>query len=170
VFLPQIVATSVHGSNPSPATLKTPDRLFRRTNRGSTGSRRVRARTEVGDQIRTWEGTSRQLQRSGEWRDRSPRRSRWRIEGGKPPRGDCPPRSRGHNPPPGPTTALNGVAEGRDGGVSSVNQVGSSAAQPYTAVDDFTITFRTVEFGAEAAANRFIVPMTLISCIVRRDA
>ena len=34
-------------------------------------------------------------------------------------------------------------------------------------MDDFTTTLRTVELGADAAANRFIVPITLISWIVR---
>ena len=36
-------------------------------------------------------------------------------------------------------------------------------------VEDFTITVRTVDAGAEAAANRFMVPMTLISWVARRD-
>ena len=36
-------------------------------------------------------------------------------------------------------------------------------------VDDFTMTLRTVDAGADAAANRFIVPITLISCIARVD-
>jgi hypothetical protein len=31
------------------------------------------------------------------------------------------------------------------------------------------MTLRTVDCGADAAANRFIVPITLISCIERRD-
>jgi len=51
-------------------------------------------------------------------------------------------------------------------GVSSVNQTGSSLADPYTYAEDFTTTSRTDEPGADAAANRFIVPITLISCIV----
>lgn len=36
-------------------------------------------------------------------------------------------------------------------------------------MDDLTITSRTVESGVDAAAKRFIVPMTLISCIERVD-
>ena len=31
------------------------------------------------------------------------------------------------------------------------------------------MTLRTVDMGADAAANRFIVPITLISCMARRD-
>ena len=53
--------------------------------------------------------------------------------------------------------------------MSSVNHVGSSGVQPYTAVADFTTTLRTVESGADAAANRFIVPITLVSCMARCD-
>ena len=34
---------------------------------------------------------------------------------------------------------------------------------------DFTITWRTVDDADDAAANRFIVPITLISCIDRLD-
>ena len=52
---------------------------------------------------------------------------------------------------------------------SSENHVGSCPDDPYTRVDDFTTTLRTVLPGADAAANRFIVPITLISCIVRDD-
>ena len=38
---------------------------------------------------------------------------------------------------------------------------------PYTSVDDFTTMWRTELPGAPAAANRFIVPITLISCSLR---
>ncbi len=34
-------------------------------------------------------------------------------------------------------------------------------------MDDFTTTLRTVEPGADAAAKRFMVPITLISWMVR---
>jgi hypothetical protein len=62
-----------------------------------------------------------------------------------------------------------GVRAGEMRGVSSENHVGSCADVPYTSVEDFTTTLRTVLPGADAAAKRFMVPMTLISCIVRDD-
>ena len=52
--------------------------------------------------------------------------------------------------------------------VSSWNVFGSLAADPYTSVDDFTMMWRTDDPAAPAAARRFIVPMTLISCMARR--
>ena len=47
---------------------------------------------------------------------------------------------------------------------------GSPRPEPYTSVEDFTITLRTGESMALAAARRFIVPMTFCSCIVRPEA
>ena len=38
---------------------------------------------------------------------------------------------------------------------------------PYTSADPFTTTFRTGLPGDPAAARRFMVPITLISCRVR---
>src|SRR6516165_72147 len=52
--------------------------------------------------------------------------------------------------------------------VSSWNVLGSLAADPYTNVEDFTTMWRTDEPAAPAAAKRFIVPITLISCMARR--
>jgi hypothetical protein len=49
--------------------------------------------------------------------------------------------------------------------VVSVNHTGSAWVEPYTSVDDFTTTLPTQLSGWLAAANRFMVPMTLISCI-----
>ena len=53
--------------------------------------------------------------------------------------------------------------------ISSRNQVGSVDADPYTRVDDFTTTWRTGEPDCPAAARRFMVPMTLISCRARLE-
>src|SRR4029078_10532411 len=62
-----------------------------------------------------------------------------------------------------------GVFAGDVRGVSSENHVGSWPAEPYTSAEDLATTLRPVLPGADAAANRFIVPITLISCIVRLD-
>ena len=47
---------------------------------------------------------------------------------------------------------------------SSENQAGSVELAPYTRVEDLTITCLTGLPACPAAASRFIVPMTLISC------
>ena len=51
----------------------------------------------------------------------------------------------------------------------SVNHTGSACVEPYTRVDDFTTTLHTRLSGWLAAAKRFIVPMTLVSCICADD-
>ncbi len=50
-----------------------------------------------------------------------------------------------------------------------MNHTGSSGEQPYTTVEDLTRTLRTLESDLDAAANRFMVPMTLISCMAALD-
>ena len=50
-----------------------------------------------------------------------------------------------------------------------MNHTGSANVEPYTSVDDFTTTLHTRLSGWLAAANRFMVPMTLISCIRADD-
>jgi hypothetical protein len=59
------------------------------------------------------------------------------------------------------------VGGGRLAGVSSSNQMGSDDEAPYTMVEDFTTNWRTRDSGADTAASRFMVPMTLISWIAR---
>ena len=51
--------------------------------------------------------------------------------------------------------------------MSSRNTFGSWKFAPYTSAELFTTTLRTGLPGAPAAASRFIVPITLISCSVR---
>ena len=61
------------------------------------------------------------------------------------------------------------VRAGEVRGISSRNHVGSVEAEPYTRVEDFTTTWRTGEPDWPAAARRFMVPITLISCRARLD-